>query len=79
MKENKYYLFAGETFYPEGGFYDFRNSFDTLEEAKKAGEEFISFEEISFGWCHIVFRNQIILTLTIDVMNLEKTPLEWER
>lgn len=31
----RFLLFAGMEYYPNGGWGDFRNSFDTLEEAKR--------------------------------------------
>lgn len=33
----RYLLFAGENYYPGGGWYDYRGSFDTAEEASQAG------------------------------------------
>lgn len=35
----KYHLFSGEDHYPEGGLEDYYGSYETLEEAKAAGEE----------------------------------------
>ena len=32
----RYLLFSGYTYYPDGGWEDFRGSFRTLEEAKEA-------------------------------------------
>ena len=32
----RFLLFAGEEYYPSGGWYDFRGAFDTVEEAKLA-------------------------------------------
>jgi hypothetical protein len=33
---NRFLLFSGDHFYPAGGWHDFQNSFDSLEEAKLA-------------------------------------------
>lgn len=67
MKLNKYRLFAGEEDYPEGGYFDFVGSFDTIEEAKKVGEEFVLDKDIIDGWCHVVFKDKIIVNLSTDV------------
>jgi hypothetical protein len=34
MPAAKYLLFAGHTYYPSGGWYDYRGTYDTVEEAK---------------------------------------------
>ena len=47
----KYLLFAGEDFYPEGGFDDFINTFDSIEDAK----EFVDANRgEDYKWAHIV-------------------------
>lgn len=50
----RYLLFAGDTYYPRGGFRDLRGDYDTLEEARtaaEAGEPMIA--ESGFDWWHI--------------------------
>jgi hypothetical protein len=53
----KFLLFGGYTYYPNGGWGDFINSFDTLEEAKeviiKPAESFETKED----WYHVVDSN----------------------
>jgi hypothetical protein len=46
----RYLLFSGAHYYPEGGWYDFRGSFATAEEAKAA------YRPYRFGgeWAHVV-------------------------
>ena len=50
----RYLLFAGDQYYPRGGWSDFRDSFDSLEEAFIHGRQ----KDISgskwFDWCHVV-------------------------
>lgn len=56
---NKYILFAGHNYYPEGGFDDFHGSFETIEAAKEwlgLNPNKISNQYIDH-WCHIVDRN----------------------
>lgn len=48
----RYLLFAGEEYYPSGGWNDFRGAFDTLEEARLAAFEPRGCE---YGyWFHVV-------------------------
>jgi hypothetical protein len=47
----RYALFAGDTYYPSGGWYDFRGSFDSFEEALAASKE------QDYDWYHIVNLN----------------------
>ena len=35
----RYLLFTGDKYYPNGGMYDFRHDFDSLEEAKQYWEK----------------------------------------
>lgn len=43
----RYLLFAGSTYYPAGGWHDFRGDFDSIEEAKAKIDQD---EEASDGW-----------------------------
>lgn len=38
-KPQRFVLFAGDTYYPSGGWDDFRGSFHTKEEAERAAKE----------------------------------------
>lgn len=40
--ENKYAIFAGDSYYPNGGWEDFRAAFETLEEATDYVRHFAS-------------------------------------
>lgn len=46
----RFLVFAGETYYPAGGFKDFISAHDELTQAQKARSEAHS----RFGWSHIV-------------------------
>ena len=48
----RYWLFAGNSFYADGGFSDYRGSFDTIDEAQA---EFVEVEKelYSEGWYHV--------------------------
>lgn len=46
----RFLVFAGEAYYPLGGWNDFRSSFDTKEEAFAAKEVLHS----AVGWVHVV-------------------------
>lgn len=48
----RFLLFAGSNFYPEGGWRDFRGSFDTVAEAQNAACALA--EEFGIDWHHIV-------------------------
>ena len=57
----KYLLFAGHSYYPEGGFNDFRKSFDSVEYAKKwfgLNHKKISISYIDH-WGHVVDRDNL--------------------
>lgn len=58
MHDEKFLLFGGETFYPSGGWNDFKGYFNSIDEAK----EFIENEYLSetLAWSHIVFKNDVI-------------------
>lgn len=36
----KYMLFAGDTYYPSGGFFDLVGDYDTVEEAREKGAKY---------------------------------------
>lgn len=50
----KYALFAGSTYYPSGGWNDWRGSFSTIEEALIAGMDSVVHFGSGFDWWHIV-------------------------
>ena len=39
-KKPRYLLFAGSTYYPAGGWGDYRGAFETIKEATEAGDGF---------------------------------------
>lgn len=45
---NRFLLFAGDTYYPSGGWNDLEGNFETLERAEAAAEE------LDPDWWHIV-------------------------
>jgi hypothetical protein len=47
----RYCVFAGNDYYPAGGWHDFRLSRDTLEQAVAAAEELM--EELQLSWWQI--------------------------
>lgn len=53
----KYLLFAGEIYYPMGGVNDFIDSFESLEDAKHAGEREI--EDNENDWFHIADKDDL--------------------
>ena len=59
----RYLLFAGYKYYPGGGWKDFENDYDTIEEAENAGEEFT---KENYTWY------QIIDTTTKEEIKYEK-------
>jgi len=56
----RFAVFSGERFYPSGGWYDYRSSYDTLDEAVEA--------PTSGDWRHIVdqMTGQIVVILVHD-------------
>lgn len=53
----RYLCFAGEDYYPSGGWDDYVDSFDTLEEAVSFLRSKLSTYSTlrqDWGWCHIV-------------------------
>lgn len=53
----KYFLFAGDCYYPSGGVWDWEGSFDSVKEAKERLEELL--KHGNYGWAHIAFWNGI--------------------
>ena len=49
----RFCVFAGNDYYPSGGWHDFRASRDTLEEAMRAAEELSSGEGWTLDWWQI--------------------------
>lgn len=51
---NRYVIFAGSDYYPQGGFDDFVADFSKLSDAIKFVDEIDEIDEESAEWCHIV-------------------------
>jgi len=51
----RYLLFAGEQYYPGGGWEDYKGTFATLEEAQEAESK--ESAACGYGWSHIVDTN----------------------
>lgn len=49
----RFLLFAGAAYYPEGGWREFKRSFDTREKAVAAGNQAIT-KEHGDDWFHVV-------------------------
>jgi hypothetical protein len=51
----RFLVFAGDMYYPDGGWNDFRGAYDTLKEAKARVDEIKHNEETCSGydWAHI--------------------------
>ena len=49
--KKQFLLFAGSNYYPEGGAYDFKGSFDTVELAVKAHDP--NEQKLDGGWANI--------------------------
>ena len=47
-----YWLFVGNFYYPSGGMKDFKESYNTYEEATKEGQRFIEKEPLT--WFHVL-------------------------
>jgi hypothetical protein len=52
---NKYLLFAGDEFYPEGGMDDFIGSYDTVAECQ--------FYSTKYDWAHIAIYTTMTITM----------------
>jgi len=65
---SKIMLFAGNNYYPEGGWEDFRGEYDSIEEAKKVllRDFKDKFGILSDGWAHFVEDGKIIETASFD-------------
>ena len=55
---HRYLLFAGEEYYPTGGWYDYRAGYPTLDEARAAGEDLLDRKidppySSTFEWFHV--------------------------
>ena len=51
---NSYLLFAGNKYYPEGGWEDFKGSFSSAEEAMKYYDPDVEDEFAVHPWAHVV-------------------------
>lgn len=56
---DRYLLFSGSNFYPEGGWVDFNGYFSSVEDCKKHLENL--HEETWCKWAHIVHKDKVIL------------------
>jgi len=63
----KVLLFAGNQFYPNGGWEDFVEYFDSIDEAKKFLID--NFNDESYMWAHIVLRDRIKVSARRDTNN----------
>lgn len=45
-----YLLFAGDSYYPEGGWFDFRGTFPSREAAAAAAEEYDWYHVVGVDW-----------------------------
>jgi hypothetical protein len=59
MELNRFRVFYGGDFYPDGGYWDYKAHFKTLNAAKEYIEK-ISEDEFD-RWAHIVHKDKIIL------------------
>ena len=66
----KYKLFCGACYYAEGGYNDFRGSFDSIEDAKLHADGLPDYCE----WAQIVLDDKIIQTGGC----WDKSPWKWE-
>ena len=55
-------LFAGDNYYPEGGWHDFQGAFASIEDAEEYFRHFRT-QECRFDWGHIVAGTQIVKVL----------------
>jgi hypothetical protein len=59
---NRYALFAGDSYYPIGGFGDFLNTYVTPEEAIQAGTLFhtnYGYKSYTYDWYQVVDLNSL--------------------
>lgn len=50
----RYLVFAGNYYYPSGGWNDFHSAYDTLEEARELTKKMKSEAGLWEDWCHII-------------------------
>ncbi len=50
----RYWLFAAGRYYPEGGMYDFRGAYDSVEEARQDAASFSVARELDEPWWQVV-------------------------
>jgi len=61
IKYGRYAVFSGSDYYPEGGWMDYRNSFNTVEEASAYGKGLK--EGGDSDWFHVVdMRERVVLS-----------------
>jgi hypothetical protein len=65
--KSKYLVFYGYHFYPRGGWEDFEDEFNTIEEAI----EYIKNKEPHYNWAHIVFENKIVMNAVAETENMK--------
>lgn len=71
-------LFAGSSFYPSGGWEDFRGYFNTVEEARIfLIHNWETFDICCSPWAHVVEDNKIVLEGTLDDL-LSTSNKEWK-
>ena len=58
----RYLVFAGDTYYPNGGWHDFWYSFDTQDDAIEIAKRFEHFE-----WAHVIDIN------SFDPSNMDRS------
>ena len=89
-----YFLFMGDVYYPNGGMNDYKGSFDTLNEAIKAGDN-LKYSSITGNWGHIarvgegdyinspslviVAKLKEVETERIGIRGTKLLTLEWEK
>jgi len=66
-REDKYLLFMGSDYYPEGRWEDFNGFFDSLDECIS----FFKLRDDDCLWAHVVYKDQIILEAKGFEMYLE--------
>lgn len=59
----RYLVFAGSRYYPDGGWSDFKASFDTTDEAWKFAKEFC--QESEYHWSHFVDTETSSITVCV--------------
>jgi hypothetical protein len=74
-----YILFAGNNYYPEGGWNDFAGMFETIEAAKKRGTELLNRKRVfasdsNWDWAHIVDVKKYVVIAYCN----ERVEWEWK-